>query len=175
MSTEARALASKIIRLSGPDAAAFRELRLEGLHEHPEAFGASWEDEVRQSEAEFAARLDSGVVFGSITEDTARLDGIVGIYRPTAAKTKHKAVIWSMYVRAEVRRFGLGAALLRTAIEHATLSAEELTLSVGVENYGALEFYKSVGFRKYGLELRALKIDNIYYDEVLMSLSLLEI
>ncbi|MGU3454193.1 GNAT family N-acetyltransferase [Methylobacterium sp. 391_Methyba4] len=161
--------------MSGTDAAAFRGLRLEGLHEHPEAFGASWEDEARQSEAEFAARLDSGVVFGAKTEDAARLDVIVGIHRPTAAKIKHKAVIWGMYVRAEARRFGLGAALLRAAIEHATLSVEELTLSVGAENKGALDLYKSAGFRKYGLELRALKIGNIYYDEVLMSLSLSEI
>lgn len=80
MSTEARALSSKIIRLTGRDAAAFREIRLEGLQEHPEAFGASWEDEATQSKAQFAARLDSSVVFSEKTENRARLNGIVGIY-----------------------------------------------------------------------------------------------
>jgi ribosomal protein S18 acetylase RimI-like enzyme len=172
MSTEARALSSTILRLTSADAAAFRELRLEGLLKHPEAFGASWEDEVTQSEADFASRLDSAIVFGVRSGDEARLDGIVGIYRPAAAKTRHKSVIWGMYVREGVRQSGLGTALLRRAIEHAALSVEELTLSVGANNNAALEIYKSAGFQTYGLERRALKIGDTYYDEALMSLSL---
>jgi len=35
----------QIRRLEPHDAAAYRDLRLEGLRNHPEAFGASWEDE----------------------------------------------------------------------------------------------------------------------------------
>lgn len=34
-------------RLGSSDAASYRELRLEGLRSHPEAFGASWEYEAR--------------------------------------------------------------------------------------------------------------------------------
>ena len=39
------------------DAALYRDIRLEGLRLHPEAFGASYEDEVQLTEAEFAARI----------------------------------------------------------------------------------------------------------------------
>ncbi|MET3414856.1 GNAT family N-acetyltransferase [Methylobacterium sp. 1030] len=163
----------KIYRLTSADATAFRDIRLEGLQAHPEAFGASWEDEVAQSETEFAARLDSAVVFGARSEGEAYLDGIVGIYGPTAAKTKHKAIIWGMYVRPGVRRSGIGAALLREAIDYSVISIEELTLSVGANNDAAVALYKSVGFKAYGLERRALKIGDIYYDGASMSLSLL--
>jgi hypothetical protein len=49
MSNRARVTSPKIVRLTAADAATFRELRLEGLREHPEAFGASWEEEAAQS------------------------------------------------------------------------------------------------------------------------------
>jgi ribosomal protein S18 acetylase RimI-like enzyme len=101
-----------------------------------------------------------------------RLNGIVGVYRSPAAKTKHKAVIWGMYVRACARRSGLGYALLRKAIEHATLSVEEIILTVGANNNAALMLYEAAGFQKYGIERRALKIDERYYDEALMSLTI---
>lgn len=80
-----------------------------------------------------------------------------------------------MYVRAGARRSGLGRELLRRAIEHAALSVEKFNLSVGSDNDGARELYKFAGFQKYGLEMRAIKIGNAYYDDILMSLSLSEI
>ncbi|TXN00230.1 GNAT family N-acetyltransferase [Methylobacterium sp. WL103] len=172
MSTEARARSLEIVRLTSADAAVFRELRLEGLRDHPEAFGASWEDEATHSEAQFSSRLDDAVVFGARSVDGMRLDGIVGVYRPEAAKTKHKAVIWGMYVRLRSRRAGVGAILLKTAIDHASLMVEEVNLTVGLANAAALKLYESAGFKRYGVEQRALKIGEQYYDEVLMSLLL---
>lgn len=172
MSTEARARSAKIVRLTSADAAVFRELRLEGLRDHPEAFGASWDDEATHSEAQFSSRLDDAVVFGVRSADGMRLDGIVGVYQPEAAKTKHKAVIWGMYVRLSARRAGVGAVLLKAAIEHATLMVEEVNITVGLDNTAALKLYELAGFKVYGVELRALKIGDQYYDEALMSLPL---
>ena len=49
---------------------------------------------------------------------------------------------------------------------------EDLCLTVVASNAAARRLYSSVGFKEYGLERRALKIDDKYYDEVLMALPL---
>jgi hypothetical protein len=51
-------------RLSGVDAASYRELRLQGLQSHPEAFGASWEEETSKPLAWVAERLESNAIYG---------------------------------------------------------------------------------------------------------------
>lgn len=80
-------------RLSGKDAPAFRQVRLQALLDHPEAFGASWEDERQLSEARFAERLDNGHVIGGFDED-AVLVGTVGLFLAGGAKRQHIASVW---------------------------------------------------------------------------------
>jgi ribosomal protein S18 acetylase RimI-like enzyme len=114
------------------------------------------------------------VVFGSPSDNNAKIDGIVGVYYPEAAKVKHKATIWGMYVRPSARRTGVATGLLGKAIEHASCFVEEMNLTVGLNNRAALALYGAAGFQEYGLEKRALKIKDQYYDEVLMSLLLVK-
>ncbi|MBD8903783.1 GNAT family N-acetyltransferase [Methylobacterium bullatum] len=172
MSTDPRGTSSRITRLTAADAIAFRNLRLNGLREHPDAFGASWEDEAAQSEAQFSDRLESAVVFGVRSEDGTELDGIVGLYFSQEAKINHKAILWGMYVSACKRGSGIGSALLNAAIFHATTAVEEVKLTVGTSNASAYRLYNAAGFRQYGIEQRALKVGDRYYDEALMSLVL---
>jgi ribosomal protein S18 acetylase RimI-like enzyme len=49
---------------------------------------------------------------------------------------------------------------------------EELQLTVVTINLGAIGLYESLGFKTYGVEPKALKVDNDYYEEALMHLSL---
>lgn len=58
----------KLRRLRGDDASFFREIRLEALVSHPEAFGASWEDEQNKSLESIADRLERGYVLGGISD-----------------------------------------------------------------------------------------------------------
>jgi GNAT superfamily N-acetyltransferase len=99
-------------RLAGSDAAVYRELRLEGLRGHAEAFGASWEEEASQSVAWFAERLERNAVFGAGPLVGPVLAGVVGLLVPETTKSRHKGVLWGMYVRSEAQGTGLGAALL---------------------------------------------------------------
>lgn len=163
-----------VLRLGAEDAANFRELRLDGLRRHPEAFGASYEDEARQSPQDFRPRLESGTVFGIRRKSRSDLDGIAGLYIPETIKTRHKGVLWGMYVRPEARCMGLGSALVARVIEHSTNLVEELTLAVGAANEHAMNLYARVGFNCYGFEERALKIEGRYNDEVLMRLVLVK-
>jgi ribosomal protein S18 acetylase RimI-like enzyme len=160
-----------IKKLSGVDAAAYRDLRLDGLSQNPEAFGASLEDESPLSVDDFAQRLEGGAVFGACLNCEAALVGAVGLRIPVASKTKHKGAIWGMYVRPDVRGKGIGAALIKHVLDYAKPLVEEVTIIVGASNVAAYNLYLTMGFEQYGLEKRALKIDQTYHDEVLMALA----
>lgn len=161
-----------INKLSASDAEDYRDLRLEGLSAHPEAFGASWEDEAVLSVEDFAERLQMNIVFGARRTDTRALVGAVGLRIPAASKTRHKGAIWGMYVRPEARVSGVGAALIKQASDYARPVVKEIKIIVGVSNTAAHRLYTKMGFEQYGLERRALKIGQTYYDEVLMALAL---
>jgi ribosomal protein S18 acetylase RimI-like enzyme len=161
----------KIRRLEANDVTSFRELRLEGLKQHPEAFGASWEDEASKPPSWWAERLEMTTVLGGWIDNSALL-GLAGFYTHGAVKLRHKGVLWGMYVRPEARGTGLAASLVRKIIEHGQGVVEEISLTVVASNAAACRLYAAAGFEQYGLERRALKVGDTYYDEVLMALQL---
>ena len=161
----------KVRRLETDDAAIYREMRLEGLRNHPESFGVAWEDEIEKPLAWWAERLDSNTVFGGWIE-ASRLLGVAGFYVPAAAKQRHKGILWGMYVRRDARGTGLAASLLQHVITHARPLVEEIRLTVMASNTAAHRLYSAAGFEPYGLERRALKVGDAYYDDMLMALPL---
>jgi RimJ/RimL family protein N-acetyltransferase len=163
----------KVRRLEADDVTDYRELRLEGLERHPEAFGFSWEDESARPASWWAERLETNMVLGGWIDDSPLL-GVAGLYLQTAAKLRHKGILWGMYVRPVARGTGLAASLLQRVIEQARPLVEEINLTVIASNFAAHRLYSTAGFEQYGLERRALKIDDAYYDEVFMSLPLRE-
>lgn len=163
----------KLRRLEAHDAAVYRELRLEALKRHPEAFGSSWEDESGKPAEWWAERLEASTIFGGWI-DTSPLLGVAGFHGHAAAKHRHKAVLWGMYVRPEARGTGLAAALVQQVIAHARPLVEEIGLTVVASNTAARRLYSAAGFEPYGIERRALKIGEEYFDEVLMARSLRE-
>jgi RimJ/RimL family protein N-acetyltransferase len=161
----------KLRRLEQQDLATYRELRLEGLKDHPEAFASSWEYEANKPISWWAERLETNLIFGGWVDDS-RIAGVAGLRVQDAVKLRHKGVLWGMYVRPEARGTGLAAALVRRVVEHARTVVEELCLTVVTSNAAACRLYSAAGFKPYGLERRALKVGGEYYDEVLMALSL---
>ncbi|MGE0242145.1 MAG: N-acetyltransferase family protein [Parvibaculaceae bacterium] len=154
-------------RLAASDAEAFRELRLEGLRDHPEAFGSSWEEESERPLARFKEGLERSVVLAGAT-DGGRLLGMVGLAVPEAPKLRHKGMLWGMYVRPEARGSGLAAALVARVLQEARGTVEDVRLSVVTSNTAAIRLYIRHGFEEYGLERRALKLAGRYHDELLM-------
>ncbi|HWX48043.1 MAG TPA: GNAT family N-acetyltransferase [Roseomonas sp.] len=158
-------------RLGAADAASYRDLRLDGLRRHPEAFGAAWEEEIEKPLAWFADRLEGNAVFGAWMEGD-QLAGVAGLMVPAGPKQRHKGILWGMYVRPEARGSGAAPALVRRVLEQAGGSVEEVRLTVVASNTAAVRLYSRFGFRPYGCEPRALKVGDCYYDEMLMALSL---
>jgi RimJ/RimL family protein N-acetyltransferase len=155
-----------IRRLGAADVEAFRSIRLKGLRNDPEAFGSTFEKESSESEQYFLDRLTRSAVFGGLAGD--RLVGVVGFYSFEDTKSRHKGVLWGMYVTPEARGSGLGTVLVETLLEHASKEVEQVQLTVVASNPRARRFYQRIGFVEYGLEEKSLKYKGAYFDEVLM-------
>ena len=158
-------------RLSASDAEGFRELRLEGLRNHPEAFGSSWEEESEKPLAWFRERLEKSTVLAGVADD-GQILGVAALAVQEALKTRHKGFLWGMYVRPEARGTGLAAALVERLLSEAQGTVEEVQLVVVTTNEAAIRLYSRYGFKPYGIERRALKVQGRYYDELLMTCSI---
>jgi len=149
------------------EAGLFREIRLEALRSNPEAFGASFDVEDAKPLDWFAERLSSFDVFGAFRGTD--LLGIAGFAIHNGPKLAHKGFLWTMFVRPHARGRGVGRRLVEAVIDRARRSVEILQLTVISRNEPARRLYAALGFIEYGLERHGLKVDGLYYDEVLMA------
>ncbi|MBI4220875.1 MAG: GNAT family N-acetyltransferase, partial [Chloroflexi bacterium] len=79
-----------------------------------------------------------------------------------------------VYIAPEARGKGAAKALMLDLIQAARRwpEVEELRLAVVVENESARKLYRTLGFRGFGIEPRAMKIGDKYVDEEHMALLL---
>ncbi len=157
-----------IRRLTPADALAHRTMRLRGLRDHPDAFTSSADAEAAKPVSATEARLaadSADVVYGAFVEGA--LAGVVGIARETRTKNRHKAVVFGMYVAPEYRRRGGARALIRHLVAAAKddPGLEQLVLTVTHSNEPARFLYESEGFRSFGIEPRAIRVGDSYYDK----------
>lgn len=162
----------KIRQLFDADWHPWKEIRLEALTNSPESFGSSYEEEVFMSDTDFQNGLSKGYVLGAFVDDL--LVSCAGFYTLNSLKTKHRGVLWGMYTRLEYRGKGIATALIQTLIQHARTCVTQLHLTCVVSNFVARAFYQKQGFRIYGTEPKALKINDTFYDEYLMVLDFKE-
>ena len=155
------------IRLLTPaDAPVYRDIRLEGLKTNPEAFGSTFEREDAMPLSWYSERLIKGNVFGAFLD--GELVGVAGYWVQEGEKVSHKAALWGMFVRPKARNAGLGRRLVQAIIDHASGLVELLQLRVESGNQAAQRLYQKMGFSEYGREMKALKQDGRYFDEILM-------
>ncbi len=161
--------------LNESDVEGYRNLRLRALQTNPESFGSTYEKELAYSLETFKERVrpsQEKFVLGAYDGET--LIGMAVFVRETDRKTYHRGNIYSMYVAPETRGQGVAKAILLDLIEKARNEEgiEQLHLTVVSSNLSAKKLYESLGFETYGVEPRALKDIDQYYDEDLMVLFL---
>jgi ribosomal protein S18 acetylase RimI-like enzyme len=161
-----------LVRMLGPaDATLYRALRLRALREHPDAFTSSYAEEREQPVEGAAQRLASHPFWGAYQH--AELYGFVGLQREPRAKNRHKATVMGMYVAPEVAGQGVGRALLDALVRHARANGlESLVLTVTAGNERAQRLYASAGFRSFGIEPDAVRVEGRSFDKNHMHLDL---
>ena len=157
---------AEIRPVTAADADAYRDIRLEALKQQPQAFSSTFARESEQPLPWFIERIATGHVIGAFAD--GRLVGVAGCWRQDGEKERHKAALWGMYVRPAARRSGVGRRLVEAILAHAATRVEQVNLSVVSGNEAALRLYRNAGFVEYGREMRALKEDGRYFDEILM-------
>ncbi len=100
------------------------------------------------------------------------LCGLAGLEIPQARNKRHKGTLFGVYVCPDRRRAGLGTALVSSVIEHARRRVDQLHAAVVVTAEPARALYRKLGFEPYGLEPRALKVGEEYFDQELLVLRL---
>jgi len=155
-----------VCALRPTDAPAFRELRLEALQAHPEAFGSDYESESKRTPAKWETLLKDRTFFGAWREN--KLVGMIGFMRHTGAKQDHTGKFISMYVQPDMRGKGVGKALAAEALLLAQKQVEQVMVDISTTNTPAYQFYQGQGFTPFGTTPRAVKIGDTYYDEHLM-------
>jgi ribosomal protein S18 acetylase RimI-like enzyme len=148
----------QIRHLAPADAQSYRTLRLRALREHPDAFTSSWADDREHPLEATAARLAAHDFWGAF--QGAELYGFVGLEREPRAKNRHKATVVGMYVAPEVAGLGVGRALLAALIAHAREARlGSLVLTVTEGNAHAQRLYRAAGFRSFGVEPDAIRVN----------------
>lgn len=157
--------------LAAGDAVAFADIRLVGLADEPRAFSADWAEEAQHGLAWFAARIAAAEIF-AVEDSAGVLLGITGLSISRNPKQCHKGEIWGVYVRPAARGNGIATKLLAAAIAAARGRVEVLHLGVGTYNDPARSCYRAAGFVETGFESRALRVGDVFVDEITMTLML---
>jgi ribosomal protein S18 acetylase RimI-like enzyme len=163
----------EIRRLNPGDASAYRAMRLRAFRDHPEAFTSSFEeaDRLPLAASEMRLGVQHHKFWGAF--ESGRLCGMIGLERETRVKNQHKGTVVAMYVPPERTRRGIGLALLEALVEDARATGIELlVLTVTHGNGSAAKLYERAGFRSFGIEPRAIKIDGRAYAKNHMYLEL---
>lgn len=156
----------EIRRLSETDVEDYRAIRLAALKFAPEAFGSSYETEIERPLSHFAERLQTSIVFAAYRGD--EIVGMAGMRQEEGEKRRHNGFLWGVFVARDHRRLGVARAMIEAVLNAAQGVVEQVSLVVVKDNLAALALYEALGFMRFGLEPRALKIDGVYYDQVLM-------
>lgn len=142
------------LRRIGPeDGPLLKALRLAALEQSPEAFSASYDDELMRGDEDWRARAVAGASGNDratfFAEDAEGAVGLVGGYRPDPTSTHVELV--SMYVTPRARRAGVGLRLVAAIVDWARqVGVTEVQVGVTSGNTPAEDLYRSCGFSPNG-------------------------
>lgn len=145
---------------------AYRDLRLQGLRDHPHAFGADADEESAWPISDWQARLAGRTTLGAFRNGA--LIGTAALVLSPGRKQGHRGKLVGMYVAPGGRAGGVGRCLVEAVLELARGQVEDVELSVSIGNAPATALYLACGFRPYGVDQDAIRVEGRVVDDVLM-------
>jgi|GEM_PF-2632751 len=86
---------------------------------------------------------------------------------------RHRGELAGIYVAPEYQRSGIARPLVQATIAAARdAGVVSLRLTVNTRNVRAEQFYRTLGFRSYGVDKRMALIGGVYHDATMMGLEL---
>jgi L-amino acid N-acyltransferase YncA len=146
----------KLRFLETPDMPAFRELRLEGLKNHPTSYMHIHDEEKQRPDAYHEGMITQNRVIGAFDDNA--LVGFAFMSPFGAIKQRHKCQLWGAYVKPEYRDHGIGKDMRLALFEHAkTLGMTHCLSSIVDGNPASLAMHEGVGYEKMYTEKFGLR------------------
>lgn len=145
-------MAISIERIDPAHGDLLRDVRLRALREAPYAFGTRYEDAIQEPPGDWTAIArasshgNSRAYFLALDRDDEGHVTTVGMVQ-ARRRPPTDCLLFSMWVAPEVRRLGVGRALVQAVADWgAGWGARRVVLWVTNVNEGAQRFYKRIGF-----------------------------
>lgn len=142
--------------LRSEDSATYREIRLESLKLHPEAYGSTYEDQRKLPKLMFQKALEEGAddrfIYGAFDGDT--LVGICGFVQKNWFDLNAAGTLIQMYVKAPYRGRRIGLKLVNAVVHQAFQDPDvrQIVLGVNTDNTAAICVYEQAGFARLDLD-----------------------
>lgn len=133
----------RIIQLGSDQWRVLRQIRLEALEDTPDAFTATFDDELNLTESDWRSRLerDSSITFVAFAEKNLAVGLVVG------SDYDNQAGLFSMWVNSSYRGQGIAGDLVDSVIQWARNGGYlHLFLDVADTNTSAIALYEGKGF-----------------------------
>ena len=169
---DAGALDVEIRQLVAEDAPCYRMLMLNAYERFADAFTSTAAERSTKPMSWWAERIadpdGNSVAFGAVVDGDLVVTS--GLEFETRDKTRHKSLLFGMFVLPERCGRGLGRSLVNAAVRHAQSRPGSVVIQLVLTggNAPAQRLYESCGFTVFGIEPMGLCIDGGYRDKVHM-------
>ncbi len=161
---------TEIKMLTKSDWQSWKKIRLECLKNAPTAFVSSFEDISKKPDTFFQEKVEENKIYGAFCD--GELVSVVTFSQDSREKDCHRGHISGMYTKPEFAGKGIGSKLIAAVIKDASKLVTQIHLGCVANNKPALRLYKNHGFEIYGTAPRAIKLNDEFYDMLLMWLKL---
>ncbi|MCA9386016.1 GNAT family N-acetyltransferase [Candidatus Dojkabacteria bacterium] len=152
----------------------YKRFRLQALKDCPLAFYSDYYENVDRPDEKWLSHLgkvfseDSSTNIGMFEGDT--LIGMATGIGESYKKRSHVAKIAAVYVDPNHRQKGVGGKILDFLITEIMKNSNVvmLELEVNAKLQAPVTLYKSRGFKECGIKSKAMKVDGLFYNTIVM-------
>lgn len=160
------------------DLPAYKALRDEALQANPEAFTSDYETERHRSSENYAPRISApdecGNKLWGAFDVQNQLLGSIALEVATRAQQRHIGTVLGMFVSRTAQGQGIATNLIASCADYVRAAGQfdQLILTVTASNQHVVRLYERAGFVRYGLLPRAICVNGVFQDKLLMRLEL---